>query len=239
MKIDKRIADMEQRRPNWRKRQWLQLAALNVEDLEKKNAEVKRLTAEVDEYQQQQDEIIVALGSSGILPSEIVKEIERLTAEVSRLRELIYKYVDPCVVLPEEENEIMACVDAVSGKQSSEFSRFIREGTAEEKAEVFERVIDESNKAQQDTVDSSQNGELCDHGLYENEDCPECAAADPRVAPLYEDLVSDLKAHDHCGDECVVCDLIVKSELALTRLLTERADRLIATDHADEQNNDS
>ena len=35
MKIDKRVADMEQRRPNWRKRQWLQFAPWNVEDLEK------------------------------------------------------------------------------------------------------------------------------------------------------------------------------------------------------------
>lgn len=51
----------------------------------------------------------------GIHPAR--KEYERLTAEVSRLRGLIYKYVDPCAVLPEEENEIMACMDAVSGKQ--------------------------------------------------------------------------------------------------------------------------
>ncbi len=35
-------------------------------------------------------------------------------------------------------------------RQTSEFSRFIREGTAEEKTEVFKRVIEESNKAQQD-----------------------------------------------------------------------------------------
>lgn len=38
---------------------------------------------EIDDYQQRQDEIIVALGSKGLSPSEIVPEIERLLAEDS------------------------------------------------------------------------------------------------------------------------------------------------------------
>lgn len=57
--------------------------------IEGQKKEIERLTAEVDEYQQYQDEIIVALGSKGLLPSEIVKEIERLTAEVSRYHEAL------------------------------------------------------------------------------------------------------------------------------------------------------
>ena len=161
--------------------------------------EVKAFPVNLDHYQTARD------------------KIESLTAEVSRLKAAIGDAICNLDDIPgasgtsyDLENVLL---DSASGKQSSEFSRFIREGTTEEKAEVFERVIDESNKAQQDTVDS-------------------------RPTPLYEDLVSDLKAHDHCGDECVVCDLIAKSELALTRLLTERADRWIATDHAEEQNND-
>jgi len=43
-------------------------------------AEIERLSDDVDAYQQHEDEIIVALGSRGILPSDIVKEIERLAA---------------------------------------------------------------------------------------------------------------------------------------------------------------
>ena len=58
--------------------------ALQEDSIQMQEKENERLTAEVDEYQQREDEIIVALGSSGILPSEIVKEIERLTAEGKR-----------------------------------------------------------------------------------------------------------------------------------------------------------
>ena len=46
---------------------------------------------EIDEYQQREDEIIVALGSSGILPSEIVKEIERLTTTADKLADELTK----------------------------------------------------------------------------------------------------------------------------------------------------
>ena len=62
-----------------------------------KQLEIERLNAEVDEYQQYQDEIIVALGSKGLLPSEIVKEIERLTALLNdpvRLRHYIEQQMD-------------------------------------------------------------------------------------------------------------------------------------------------
>lgn len=43
--------------------------------------EIERLRDQVDSHQQREDEIIVALGSKGILPSGIVAEIERLRAE--------------------------------------------------------------------------------------------------------------------------------------------------------------
>ena len=51
----------------------------------------ERLSAEVDEYQQREDEIIVALGSKGILPSEIVEAIGALSAEVRIKDSLIVK----------------------------------------------------------------------------------------------------------------------------------------------------
>jgi len=53
-------------------------------DAVKKLSEISALRGYVDELQQQQDEIIVALGSKGILPSEIVSEIKRLSAEGAR-----------------------------------------------------------------------------------------------------------------------------------------------------------
>ena len=51
------------------------------------NDDIEALTADIDEYQQQQDEIIVALGSKGILPSEIVSKVRSLLAENRALRE--------------------------------------------------------------------------------------------------------------------------------------------------------
>ena len=45
------------------------------------NDDIETLTADINEYQQQQDEIIVALGSQGILPSEIVGKVRSLLAE--------------------------------------------------------------------------------------------------------------------------------------------------------------
>lgn len=42
---------------------------------------IEELSDEVDKYQQHEDEIIVALGSRGILSSEIVSKVEQLTAE--------------------------------------------------------------------------------------------------------------------------------------------------------------
>ena len=47
---------------------------------------IRRLSSEVDEYQQQQDEIIVALGSAGTLRSEIVNAVKRQSSEVSNLK---------------------------------------------------------------------------------------------------------------------------------------------------------
>ncbi len=52
------------------------------------NNDIETLTADIDEYQQQQDEIIVALGSKGILPSEIVSKVRSLLAEGRRWKEL-------------------------------------------------------------------------------------------------------------------------------------------------------
>ena len=51
--------------------------------------EIERLEAEIDAYQQRDDEIIVALGSKGILPSEIVAEIERLEGENRMLKDIL------------------------------------------------------------------------------------------------------------------------------------------------------
>lgn len=55
-------------------------------DAVKKLSEISALRGYVDELQQQHDEIIVALGSKGILPSEIVSEIKRLSAEVTKYK---------------------------------------------------------------------------------------------------------------------------------------------------------
>ena len=52
------------------------------------NNDIETLTADIDEYQQRQDEIIVALGSQGILPSEIVGKVRSLLAEGRRWKEL-------------------------------------------------------------------------------------------------------------------------------------------------------
>ena len=49
---------------------------------------ISRLSADVDEYQQQQDEIIIALGSAGLLPSEIVDAVKRLSAENERQKHI-------------------------------------------------------------------------------------------------------------------------------------------------------
>jgi len=59
-----------------------------MEEKNHEDVEIERLIAEVDEHQQQQDEIIVALGSQGILPSEIVEKVRSLYAENRNLREL-------------------------------------------------------------------------------------------------------------------------------------------------------
>jgi len=45
--------------------------------------EIDKLADDVDSYQQREDEIIVALGSKGVLPSEIVPNIECLIAELN------------------------------------------------------------------------------------------------------------------------------------------------------------
>ena len=47
------------------------------------------LEVEADSYQQYEDEIIVALGSLGILPSEIVARIEKLEEVVKAAKEVI------------------------------------------------------------------------------------------------------------------------------------------------------
>jgi hypothetical protein len=47
--------------------------------------EYAQALVDIDSYQQMLDEIIVALGSLGLSPSEIVGEIERLEAKVAKL----------------------------------------------------------------------------------------------------------------------------------------------------------
>lgn len=51
-------------------------------DAVKKLSEISALRGEVEEYQQHEDEIIIALGSQGILPSEIVAEVKCLKAKL-------------------------------------------------------------------------------------------------------------------------------------------------------------
>ncbi|KKK86617.1 hypothetical protein LCGC14_2761430, partial [marine sediment metagenome] len=57
------------------------------------NNDIETLTADIDEYQQQQDEIIVALGSKGILPSEIVSKVRSLLAESKLLEDAAYAFM--------------------------------------------------------------------------------------------------------------------------------------------------
>jgi len=57
------------------------------------NNDIETLTADIDEYQQQQDEIIVALGSKGILPSEIVSKVRSLLAEGRLLEDAAYAFM--------------------------------------------------------------------------------------------------------------------------------------------------
>ena len=58
--------------------------ACNVCELDAMTVRANLLEAEVERLQQRQDEIIVALGSKGLLPSEIVPEIERLNRDINK-----------------------------------------------------------------------------------------------------------------------------------------------------------
>ena len=90
---------------------------------------VQRLRDEVDAYQQQQDEIIVALGGRGILPSGIVAEIERLkqevddfaegiadrTREIERLREAAKDYAAAAMEKQQENDRLRSALERIAG----------------------------------------------------------------------------------------------------------------------------
>jgi len=61
------------------------------------------------------------------------------------------------------DDALRSSVTVVDSRQTSEFSRFIREGTPEEKSEVFGRVIESAIKDQKDVVDNTQDSAIVDY----------------------------------------------------------------------------
>ena len=61
------------------------------------------------------------------------------------------------------DDALRSSVTVVDSRQTSELSRFIREGTPEEKSEVFGRVIESAIKDQKDVVDNTQDSAIVDY----------------------------------------------------------------------------
>ena len=86
---------------------------------------IETLLADIDEYQQQQDEIIVALGSKGILPSEIVSKVRTQSAEVRGAFEAGFwvGYDEDVAALPKDymDNAFSKWKATVSTRQEKDF----------------------------------------------------------------------------------------------------------------------
>ena len=93
-----------------------------------------------------------------------IAEVKALTDTESIAKNLIDNAVelDPDAkrALYKDRHELY---DTADSRQTSEFSRFIREGTPEEKSEVFGRVIESAIKDQKDVVDNTQDSAIVDY----------------------------------------------------------------------------
>lgn len=58
---------------------------------------------------------------------------------------------------PTDEKKVAENWDRIFGKPKHTFSSFIREASPDEKAEVYERVIDRATKQQQEILENSQS----------------------------------------------------------------------------------
>jgi hypothetical protein len=84
-------------------------------------AKIERLEADVECYQQREDEIIVALGSLGLLPSEIVPTIKRLEAVVDAAKKLNQVMQIDCHDIDDAtataEDDLELAIAALNGEQ--------------------------------------------------------------------------------------------------------------------------
>ena len=103
--------------------------AANHDLLNAAHDELSLLSADIDEYQQQQDEIIVALGSAGLLPSEIVDAIKRLSAENKRLEEWANRMVISLDWYEENVHPDYGPCDAIADGHCTECERVFAENS--------------------------------------------------------------------------------------------------------------
>jgi hypothetical protein len=124
--------------------------------------EIERLTTESGEFDAcctdqklEIERLTIEHGEMNEANVRYEKENERLTAEVKSafiagydIARIDARYYSP----PRAIGAFNEYCSTVSGKQSSDFSKFIREGTPEEKERVYGAVIDNSSKSQQKRI---------------------------------------------------------------------------------------
>lgn len=133
-------------------------------DAVKKLSEISALNGYVDELQQQQDEIIVALGSAGISRSEIVDAVKRQSAEnslkaglLSQLYQIVGSMADDIGVF--EYDNVQALLTEIvepTGKQFLPWDSFSDKAPASNERDIGQEILD-SVKELKGTQDVGQS----------------------------------------------------------------------------------